>query len=254
MLEDVLRKAFAVAHRRAGLILLDLLWKLIWFVATVAALFIVAAWFGSSLRTIAWQDTGLRAVNAWIAAIVLRELWAANKVEILWLVTAILLLSAFAWLFLEAFFRSRMADQSNTKLFFVSGATKDLVLVSLGIVLVPVFLAGAILDAVVIFLAVGFFVTLLDTLIRTDAVELLGTDLIRVAGLIGILMLFEAMIGASFLVVLTAGILNVARLADAVAMLGAAAVSIVFLNLLHSYLLLVRFSAVGIMRRNVIEV
>ena len=50
------------------------------------------------------------------------------------------------------------------------------------------------------------------------------------------------------------GFVNVARLADAVTMLGAAAVVIVFLNLFHSYLLLVRFSAVDIMRRNVVEV
>jgi len=37
-------------------------------------------------------------------------------------------------------------------------------------------------------------------------------------------------------------------------MLGTAAVAIVFMNVLHSYLLVVRFSAVGIMRQNVVEI
>jgi hypothetical protein len=38
------------------------------------------------------------------------------------------------------------------------------------------------------------------------------------------------------------------------AVLAAAAVAAVLLSMLHSYLLLVRFSAITIMRRNVVEV
>ena len=99
-----------------------------------------------------------------------------------------------------------------------------------------------------------FLLTLLDSLIRANALDLLGTDLIRVAGLIGILMSFEGLVAASFIAILAAGFLNVARAADAFAMLGAAAAVLLILNLLHSYLLLVRYSAIAIMRRNVVEV
>jgi hypothetical protein len=53
---------------------------------------------------------------------------------------------------------------------------------------------------------------------------------------------------------LVAGFLNVARPADAVVMLGLTGISLVLLNVLHSYLLLVRFSVVGIMRQNVVAV
>jgi len=42
-------------------------------------------------------------------------------------------------------------------------------------------------------------------------------------------------------------------MSEALAMLGVAGAAVVFLSLLHSYLLLVRFSAIDIMRRNVIE-
>ena len=102
--------------------------------------------------------------------------------------------------------------------------------------------------------AIVFFLTLLDSLIRADAVDLLGTDLFRVSGLLGILMSFESMIAASFVVILVAGFVNVTRGLDALVMLGAACVAVLFLSFLHSYLLLVRFSAIAIMRRNVVEV
>ena len=61
-----------------------------------------------------------------------------------------------------------------------------------------------------------------------NAVELLGTDLIRVTGLLGILMSFETLIGRTFVVILIAKFLNAARLADAITMLGLAAVVTVF--------------------------
>jgi hypothetical protein len=103
-------------------------------------------------------------------------------------------------------------------------------------------------------MAVAFCLTLIETLIRSDAVELLGTDLIRVTGLIGILMSFEMMVAASFLVMLATGFGNVTRLGDALAMLGLAGIAAVLLSIFHSYLLLVRFSAVAIMRQNVVAV
>ena len=64
MLDQILREAFRLAHLRLRLIFLDLLWKVIWFVLTLAALLLVAAWFGSAFRSIGWMDTGNRAVNA----------------------------------------------------------------------------------------------------------------------------------------------------------------------------------------------
>ena len=254
MLDDVLRKGFAAAHQRLGLIFLDILWKAIWLIATVAALFLMGGWLGSDLRAAAWGDTGIPALNAWIATNLLREFWNARNREILWMLSSLSLLSFFGWLFLEAFFRSRMFDRPDTKVFFICGSTKAAILACAGIILIPVWRGGAATLAIVIFLALAFFFTLLETLIRADAVELLGTDLIRVTGLVGILMSFEMLIGGSFALILIAGFVNVARLADAVTMLGAAAVVVIFLNLFHSYLLLVRFSAVDIMRRNVVEV
>jgi hypothetical protein len=62
------------------------------------------------------------------------------------------------------------------------------------------------------------------------------------------------MVWASVAIALLAGFLNVARLSQAFLMFGVAGFGVLLLTFLHSYLLLVRFSAIAIMRRNVIEV
>jgi hypothetical protein len=113
---------------------------------------------------------------------------------------------------------------------------------------------GAAISSIVAIAALGLFLTILDTLVRNDAVELLGTDLFRVTGLITILLSFETMLVTSCAMMLVVGLLKVAGLKSAVAMLAATAAAVGLLNLLHSYLLLVRYLAVGILRQNVVEI
>ncbi len=81
-MDEILREAFSRARHRVGLIFLDILWKAIWLVGTVSAVFLVIVWFGSELRGIAWEDTGVRAVNALIMVMVFRQFWAANGAAI----------------------------------------------------------------------------------------------------------------------------------------------------------------------------
>src|SRR5262249_19637589 len=138
--------------------------------------------------------------------------------------------------------------------YLISSVLKIALLLTLGLLLAAVYFSGAPFLAIILFLSIAFCLSLLETLIRADAVELLGTDLIRVIGLLGILMSFEVMIVAAVGVMLVAGFLNVAGLMDAGVMLGLTAISVAFISMLHSYLLLVRFSAVGIMRQNVVAV
>jgi hypothetical protein len=255
MLAAVIRDGFASAHRRPGLILLDVFWKLIWLLLTTVAFLSAATWFTSSLRGIEWDDSGARALNGLIVATVLREFWNAKRAEILVMLIMVLAISALVWLVLEAFFRRRLADgASSYNIFLASGFLRSALTVLAGFVALLIWIAGAPAIGIVSFCAFAFLLTLLDSLIRADAVDLLGTDLIRVAGLIGILMSLEGLVTASFIAILAAGFLNVARAADALAMLGATAAVIVILSLLHSYLLLVRYSAIAIMRRNVVEV
>src|SRR5688572_15794312 len=254
MLADILRSGFAGAHQRAGLIFLDLLWKLIWLAATTAILFFAAMWLTSDLSGIAWEDTGIDQVNALLAVSLLREFMNAKREEAVMLGALAVCSSGLVWLVLEALFRRSFTPASTFPTLFVANAAKTMLLVAAGILLAGAAYAGAVVIAIVTFIALAFALTLIDTLIRTDALELLGTDLIRVAGLIGILMSFESMIAASCVALLLAGFFNVAGATDAFVMLGAAAAVVLFLNVLHGYLLLVRFSAIAIMRQNVVEI
>ena len=251
MLADILRSSFAQAGKRSSFVLLDILWKTAWFVSSVAAVILVAAWFGSELRDLAWEDTGAHATNALIAMAAMREFWRELRGEVLLAGVVLIAVSAMAWFLLEAIVHSRMFNPKRglkpATTYLISRVTKSAVLVTAGLILLIVWLKGASGLAVFLFLILAFCLTVVETLIRADAVELLGTDLIRVTGLIGILMSIEMMVAALFVVILTGGFLHVARLGDALAMLGLTSMAVVFLCVLHSYLLLVRFSAVGIM-------
>jgi hypothetical protein len=109
---------------------------------------------------------------------------------------------------------------------------------------------GAAVAGLAAFLAWAFLLTVLETMIRAGAVALLGKDLFRVSALVGILVVVEAMAVTTLLVTLGAGFLNVSGLDEAVVMGGAAAAGVLIWSVMHSYLLLVRYCAVAIMRSN----
>jgi hypothetical protein len=255
-LTDALCDGFSLAHKRVGLVFLDILWKAIWVVITLATVFLVASWITSDLRTISWEDTQADAVNGLIAAALLRRFWSANQTEILFVAGLVMAVSIVTWFFFEALFRRKFVQgaMGTFHILLLSSAGKYAILLAASLLLIPAVFDGAVTIAIVAFVALVFLLTLLDTLIRADATDLLGTDLFRVAGLLGILMSFECMVAASLVAVLVAGFSNVASSAGAIAMFGAVLIAVLFLNLLHGYLLLVRFSAIAIMRRNVVEV
>lgn len=270
MLADILRSGFARATERFALVFLDILWETFWLVSSIAAVILVAAWFGSELRDLSWNDTGVRATNALIALAALREFWRELRGEVMSAAVLLVTASVTAWFLLEAFVRSRMINavagfrprSSNpaerglkpATRYLVSRVAKAAILTTAALILVLVWLKGAPGLAVILFLILWFSLTVVETLIRADAVELFETDLIRVTALIGILVSIEMMVAALFAVILVGGFLNVTRPGDALGMLGLTGITVVFLGVLHSYLLLVRFSAVGIMRENVLAV
>jgi len=290
ILEQMLRKGFALAHRRLGLILVDLVWKATWLAITAAALLLVFGWFGAQLQSIEWRNT-------WLLTTVLRQFWDEHGAEFWGGILLALCFSAMAWFVLEAFFRRRMVHaltgdggrRPNSelqefglrppspvcprisallafralKLIVLAGAGTTLFFIAFGEYLTTPLsewpamwteTRGTAIAGFVTFAGLAFLLTIFETLLRTDALDLLGTDLIRAAGLIGILLLFEWMIGASLLIGVVAGFLHVAGATGAMTMF----VILVFVMLLrsvfHSYLLVVRFSTVGIMRRNIVNV
>ena len=107
MLSQLLREGFQLAHRRIDRFLLDILWKFVWLVLTVAGFLGIMVWFASEFRSIAWVDTGNRAINAAIAVKILREFWVDNFPAIVGAIALVVVLSSMLWVVLEAGFRSR---------------------------------------------------------------------------------------------------------------------------------------------------
>jgi hypothetical protein len=253
MLAPVLREAFVMAQRRPGFILLDIFWKLAWLAITLAALSFVAYSFLSNLE---FQLTNVRVIDAWLIASQLRQFWSEYGAPLLLTVLAVLAGAAVFYLILEAAFRRRLVVASRAVVFIGSSFAKTTILVAAGMTCLLFASASAYagLAAFAGFIALAFLLTILDTLIRSDAVDLLGADLLGVTGVIGTLLLFESMIGAALGITLLTGFLNVSGSAEALTMFGVTTLVLLLFNFLHSYLLVVRFSAVGIMRRNVIDV
>ena len=261
MVAEVLREGFARAHRRPGLILLDVIWKLIWFALTVAAVLIVVYRFISHLE---FTPINIQVLDALRIAASVRELWSEYGGELLGGLVAVLGMSALFYLLLEAQVRRKLVvtqlnlKPANTSSFvFLGSNLARLAILGSSAITLMVMSSGsrdAQIAAFVAFTALAFFVTVIDTLLRSDAIDLLGVDFLGVTGLIGTLVLFEGLIGTSLLVILVAGFLNVANAAEALGMLAMTTLVLLILNFLHSYLLVVRFSAVGIMRGNVIDV
>ena len=269
MVAVTLREGFAVAHRRPGLIILDVIWKLFWLGLTLTALFIVFYQFVAHFE---WNRTGVQAVDALALANALRQMWNEYGGEFLGGLIAVIGISSLVYVVLEANvrrkfvatgFRSRQGSAPGlkpprTSLFVFVGSTlsKLLILGSVAIILqlMATGSRGAVLAGLVAFTAFAFLLTILDTLVRNDAMDLLGTDFFGVTGVIGTLVLFELLINTSLLVILFAGFVNVSSASEALGMLAVTGLVLFILIFLHSYLLVVRFSAVGIMRRNVIDV
>ena len=273
--DDLLRRGFTLAHQRLSCLFLDLSWKLIWLLLTLAALLITAIWLGSQLNSIQWLGTQNGAINSAVWLALLRQFWTAYSAEIYRSIGIIVVFSVSTWFVLEALFRPRILLAGTKRLFgtflvsntlktiFLAAATLAFAAICFGRYFVtPISewpqmwtdLRGPAVVALVTVAGLGFLLTVLDTLIRSDALALLATDLFRVTALIGILILFEAMLTGACVVLIGTGFLNVAGFNSAVAMVAATAMAVGLLNILHSYLLLVRYAAVDIMRQNVIEI
>jgi hypothetical protein len=99
--------------------------------------------------------------------------------------------------------------------------------------------------ALVIWATIWFAMTLLETLIRSGSLDLLGTDLFTLVGLMATLVTFEGMMAGAVMI----GVVIVSSIATGPAgvlmTLAVAGLGVLGLTVLHSYLLLVRFSSVA---------
>jgi hypothetical protein len=275
--EDALRKGFARAHRSFGLIFLDIFGKAVWLAVTMAAIALVAGWFASQLRSIEWQAPNLPGGNALMLAGLMREIWNTYAARLFWLFVLAGAFSLVVWILLEAYVRSRLVgklgDAARTfPIFLLSGVATRLVMIgaimTIGSIIFSRYFSspvaewpalwsetqGPVFAGLVAVCALGFVLKIFETAVRSDAVELFGRNLLEFAGIVGTLMLFEGLVDAAFVVVVFVATLMAASSTDVIAAGALAAISIVIVSILNSYLLLVRYSAIDIMRHDAVDI
>ena len=103
------------------------------------------------------------------------------------------------------------------------------------------------LVAVAIWTTLWFALTLLETLVRSESLDLLGTNLFAVVGLLLTLLTFEGMTIAAFGILVFILAATLSGPSGVLVTLSAAAGAVLVLTILHSYLLIVRYSSVAVL-------
>jgi len=246
---QILKDGCVLAHQRPRVILLALLWKSIWLGVTALLIGAVGFWFAYRLANLQWQGPELALPKPIILAVTLQELLRAYSRTGPFILAGIVAVAVGSRIVLEAYFRG---GAENFWVFAGSRLARDTILaasaVMLGILVWRDRTAGNAFIAAALMLGAWFLTTVAETLIRKDAVELLSADLALTASAMGILLMAELLSGVFLAGISTAILLLSSRFWEFVAAVGSGAVAALFWSVLQSYLTVVRFSTVDIMR------
>ncbi len=278
---ECLGAGFGLATRRLHLVLLDMCSKLLWLAGTLILFWFSGLWFLSRILLDTRELQALQSGVLPLALATLARLLVANAANLGWVLLGAAVVSAGAWVLLEAFVhagtlspggRSFSSDAfGNFVLFLLSGFVRRAVLASAGVLVAfvgfgpllttPVGewsqvwpdIRWPVLAGSVFITLLAFLLLVLDTVIRSGAVESLGFQLAEVLGIVGAIALFEMSLVASAVVGIWTALARSAGPGD---LLGSAIMTVLLvggLSLIHSYLLLARYSSVAIMRRSATE-
>lgn len=267
LIADAVAGGITAASRRLGLVLADMAAKGVWLAATALMLLVAFSSFAPRLSPPAGTPPEL--AGLYVMASVL-EGWPGLMARV-----ALAGIGSFAlWSLLEAFVRSRIVgwvwDRPPVNALFTrflaSGLLRRLafafaaVMVGL-VVLGPGLAEGsgewirawpetrwAVAGGLLILVLVAFVLMLLDTLVRCDAVETLGGSLGPVVAAVAAIGLLEVLVRLSAVM---ATLIAMSVMPAPLALLLAVPLATIGLSTTHSFLLLVRYSAIGIIRQHI---
>ena len=204
----------------------------------------------AELGSLEWQGPDLGGSSPIIALAALREFWRSYGAILLAGFGLVLMVLAFLWIVLEALFRG---GWKGLWTYVGTGIARTILL--LGTASIFLMLStndesgGTLIIGIIVLLVMWFIVGLLETVIRRNAVDLLATSLLPLSAVMGCMRLTEGVL--AFLLLGSAAV-AVGRSGE-VALAGLFACFVVTLwMIVHSYLVAVRYSAIDIMRRNVV--
>src|SRR5262245_33392234 len=111
MVAEILRESFDRAHRRPGLIFLDVFWKLVWCSLTGAGVVIVTFRFVSHFE---YTPINIQALDALRLAGSVQQMWSDYGGELAGGLFAVAGMSALFYLFVEAKVRRKLVNPATT--------------------------------------------------------------------------------------------------------------------------------------------
>ena len=265
---------FARARRRLHFVLVDMLAKLVWMVATAIVFWSAGIWFAAAALLEESDVFAFQSGEPLLAGAAFLHVLVINSQTLFGSFIVAGTISVGIWVLIESFVRGGLLSLTGESFihdavghfgrFFSTGfarraillmATALIVFIAFGPLLaIPMTQwPGTWIDvrwpAVAGLSMLGllaFSLMILETLLRSDAVDALGQDLPRVVGVFGML----ATIEAAFVVVAATVAVLIFEVVESPAVTAVAGVLLIGLSsAAHSYLLLVRYSAVGIMSK-----
>jgi hypothetical protein len=258
-----LKSGFVLANHRIRMLVLDLVWKFIYVISTVVLISAVAIWLMQDLAKYRWQGPELAPSNPIVLAMALADLWSKYSGPLAWAALGIVIGAFILWTVFEAIFRGGFANfwiYAGTRIAFLSIiGSSVLVLLALSThedrAMPGGWVQAGLLSAVIL-LGIWTILSVAETLIRRDAVDLLATHLEVVSGALGSLLGLQLLLSAAAIATLGLCTRLLFRSSSPAPFIAAAFLMLfaaLIWTVLHSYLVVVRYSTIDIMRDNVVE-
>jgi len=204
----------------------------------------------AQLGSLQWDGPDLGPSNPMIVLAALRQFWNTYGSLVLAAFGLLFLVLVFLWIALESFFRG---GSKGFWTYLGTGVARTALLFGTASIFITLAVhdesGGTLLIGSAVMLTLWSILGLMETLVRRDAVELLATELLTLVAVVGCLRLLEGVLG--FLLLGSAAVALLGASNIALAGLFAALVVLLWM-IAHSYLVAVRYSAIDIMRRNVV--
>jgi hypothetical protein len=215
------------------------------------ASFLVAFAIFVQMGSLEWQGPDLGESNPIIVLAALRQFWNSYGGSVLAAFGLLLLVMVILWIALEALFRG---GRQGMWLYAGTAAARTALLGGTAGIFMMLAIrdgsGGTLFIGGVVMIALWLIVGVFETVLRRDAVDLLATSLLPLSAVVGSLRLAEGVLGFILLGSVASALLQTTELA----LTGMfAAFVMVFWMVIQSYLVAVRYSAIDIMRRNVVR-
>lgn len=246
----VLSSTFSQFNQQVRFVLIDCIWRFLWSALSLIFVSVVGTGVLAQMGALEWEGPDLGSSSPIIALAALRQFWNSYGAILVTALGLLLLALLVLWIVLESLFRG---GWKKLWIYFGTGVARTALLFGTAVIFLMLSRqdpsGGTLAIGIVVVLGVWFIVGMLETIVRRDATDLLATDLFGLAAVVGCLRLAEGILGFIVLGSAVAVLLRSSEIALAGVFTG---LVVLFWMLVQSYLVALRYSAIDIMRRNVV--